>query len=275
MKLINRPDIKQRILWFSDIHFLEDPVERYLQFFSNAFIEISKEINDEKVINYVIISGDLTNRGTENEFKKFSSYILKPLFAIQKDSKLLVISGNHDLTIGNIFKYEKFKIINYVENKEHREPFFLNDNNYKSFFKNYTKFCKYNKKYFPKNLTEPYSNDFLYGNYKDEENKLMFILLNSSWLSLGVKLLEHVLEEEYIQPVQVEYESIYEQFKLIKNNFYLNKDVQEGQQEENIKKLKHNISRLESLIINAREKLTKMLMTFLTEQLNMGHKNYS
>jgi hypothetical protein len=244
-------------------------------FFLDAFIEISKEINDEKVINYVIISGDLTNRGTENEFKKFSSYILKPLFAIQKDSKLLVISGNHDLTIGNIFKYEKFKIINYVENKEHREPFFLNDNNYKSFFKNYTKFCKYNKKYFPKNLTEPYSNDFLYGNYKDEENKLMFILLNSSWLSLGVKLLEHVLEEEYIQPVQVEYESIYEQFKLIKNNFYLNKDVQEGQQEENIKKLKHNISRLESLIINAREKLTKMLMTFLTEQLNMGHKNYS
>ncbi len=208
MKLINRKDIKQRILWFSDIHFLEDNVENYLQIFLDKFIVVCSEINKEQNIDYVIISGDISNKGKKIEFDKFTTYILKPLFKTLKKSKLILLPGNHDLTIDNGFDYDK--ILNL--DKENSKDFFLNNVDYTKFFENYTAFCKKNLKFLPKNIEEPYSIHFLYGLHKDDENKLLFVLLNSAWLSLSVKLLEHLINEIYINPFNLEFNNIKQKF---------------------------------------------------------------
>lgn len=246
MKLINRPDIKQRILWFSDIHFLEDDVDEYLQIFLDEFFKIVKEIDSIQKIDYVIISGDLTNKGTEIEFEKFTKYILNPLFEILKNSRLLVIPGNHDITIERSFDYEK--ILNIARTE--RDDFFLKDNDYRLFFNNYTKFCNDNINYFPRNIFEPYKRHFLYGFHKDEESKIMFVLLNSTWLSLSVKLLEHILEKEYITPVDLRYKDIYIEIENIKNMFDCRKNDLDI---DDLKKFENNISNLKIFVERAKE----------------------
>lgn len=249
-------DIKKRILWFSDIHFLEDSIEEYLQKFLDEFYSTCKELNEEQKIDYVIISGDLTNKGTKAEFDKFGKNIIEHLFKVISDSKLLVVPGNHDLTISKSIDYEKFRIINNPENKNVRVNFFKKDAQYKSFFTNYTKFCKKYKKYFPEafvNYSINNKTDFLYGYHKDKENNLLFILLNSAWLSLSVNFLIHILKEEYIQPLDTEYKNIHSTFKSINRVLKLNNTINK----DYIKNLGFGISRIEALIAKSEKKLVE------------------
>ena len=281
MKLINRTDIKQRILWFSDIHFLEDDVEDYLSVFLKKFFKICKRLNDDQEINYVIISGDLTNKGTEIEFKNFTKHIITPLFKSLKNSKLLTIPGNHDLSINNPFDYERFRIINKPKNRKTRSSYFKNDTDYKSFFNNYTKFCRKNIKYFPK-ITPPYATDFLYGYYKDEKNKMLFILINSSWLSLSVKLLEHFLQEEYLMPFRNQFkeiyyqiESFYDELRSLDGNKKKNIDTNEiinliNNSKENIIKIREGFNVLKSLLTKINEELTEKAYDISYQTIEYG-----
>lgn len=247
MKLINRKDIKQRILWFSDIHFLEDEVEDYLQIFFDKFFDACKEINDAQKIDYVIISGDISNKGKKVEFDNFSKYILTPLFKKLKNSKLILISGNHDLTIDAEFDYNKILSLD----KNDKKKFYLNDVDYTKFFKNYTSFCNKNLKYFPKNIEAPYKEHFLYGLHKDDENKLLFVLLNSAWLSLSVKLLEHFLNEIYISPFSIQFNNIKQKF----NGKTLDID---------------DINQLHNLVKDVKEELTKNAYEISSKSIEYG-----
>jgi|GEM_PF-6691204 len=189
-------DIKLRILWLSDIHYLKEYKKKTEDFqkYIDTFLATSKSSNKELEIDFVLISGDIAQSGTDEEYKLFKADILDPLFMVLPKARLLIIPGNHDVARRNIVYFDKYfpasneQMINPSEFlREHKRDFNHIFRNYRSAFKNHPKLP-------PNGLSPNYAANLYHGFYKDEDKKTIFVFLNSAWMSSGEDALKYYLK---------------------------------------------------------------------------------
>lgn len=200
---IQNRDKKIRILWLSDIHYLsEKPI--YIENLITSFISTVKKIDSEKKkkisykIDYVIISGDLTNKGLIEEFEMLTKDLITPLFNEIPKAKFLPLVGNHDLEIGKNIDAKAILNLNSIN----KHSYFSKDKKYNNLYKNYIDFCKKNINLIPNDIEIPYKDHFKYGYHVDTNKSVLFILINSAWYSLSVKLIEFFISENYISVIK-------------------------------------------------------------------------
>lgn len=151
------------ILNLSDIHISsKEDLSRYLLQLKTD-LKLTKKI---KEINYIILSGDITNKASEEEFKlakEFINEISKSLNT--KNENIIIVPGNHDLN----WDYCKAALDeegNIVDEFLYNKKF----NNFNEYF--YKPIC--NREY----SLDP-SNQYEIKIYDDD--KLIFLELNSAW----------------------------------------------------------------------------------------------
>ena len=190
-------DFKQRVLWLSDIHYVVSYKEFQdgLDVFKSSFLEKCKEINDNKVIDIVLISGDIAQNGTTVEYEQFFNDFLEPLFEILTSAKLLVIPGNHDVNQSNIAYIESYLQLGNKNPNDKDYLDFIRKTGVSKVFEDYSNFFKTKKTFFPpKGVSNNYDENFYQGYYIDEKNKFLYVLVNSSWLSFVNESVKHYLE---------------------------------------------------------------------------------
>jgi len=93
-------DTSVKILWISDIHYSEHYTDanknEILRDYLSKFMVYCAKL---KEIDYILLSGDIAQSGTSEEYEQFFNDILRPLLALDnlKEADLLVIPGNHDV----------------------------------------------------------------------------------------------------------------------------------------------------------------------------------
>lgn len=181
-------DSRINILWLSDIHYCsnytKDNKNEIFKSFIDSFLEKCGEFED---IDYLLLSGDVAQRGSKEDYELFFYDILTPLLSKLnfKKTKLLVVSGNHDVSRKDAIYFEDF--INNLSGKKGGWDDFLNENKeaVEKSFKFYSDSFKKFEDRLPNNISKQYKNDFLHGYFVDHEKKAIVILLNSSWFSFG------------------------------------------------------------------------------------------
>ncbi|MEM6721744.1 MAG: metallophosphoesterase [Bacteroidota bacterium] len=188
-----------KILWLSDIHFVREynlEIDS-LRIYIDSFIEYISNQEKIKKVDYILISGDIANNGDLKEYELFNTFFLDPLEKRLNNAKLLIVPGNHDISRGSAKDY----IDNFVQKLSGPQRMdktdFLNDlvnrpKFYKA-FENYTN--SFINKKIPKEDSSLEKNRLLYGYVVDKENKVLFILLNSAWYSIGQEFLKKYLDE--------------------------------------------------------------------------------
>lgn len=232
-------DAKVNILWFSDIHYLEkekQPKDKFFKSFKSSFIKKCNEINSNEIIDYVIISGDLAQSGEKNEYVTFFDDILKPLFNKLKDAKLLIIPGNHDLTYDYLDK-------NLYLTKKNKE--YLKIIKKEELFKNYTDFFSKKINLFSDKMSLGYLNTFYNGYLIDREKKVIFVLLNSAWLSYSNEILKYYLKNK------VSNNDLKDDSKILKHAIEIySKTLEQGEQLLALEETFSNYSTLNEFIKN-------------------------
>lgn len=191
------------ILCLSDIHYSHhyeidnNDLLEYIKSFKNYWVQ-----HPDISIDYILITGDITQEGEEKEFKLFFNHILKPLFKLPNfiKARLLSVPGNHDLNrdVNDRFILKLIKE-SFLDRKLNRKDFLTK--NYKKFlpsFSNYAESMKELADKFPEKVSKNYKNNFFHGYYIDKKNKLFFILLNSAWFSFGEEFLSQYLSKNLI-----------------------------------------------------------------------------
>lgn len=86
-----------KILHLSDLHLNENNWDQNIVL-ESFFKDLTLNIAPENSLDLVLFSGDLTNTGSENEFKFFKDNFLHKFCEILKidQSKLIFSPGNHD-----------------------------------------------------------------------------------------------------------------------------------------------------------------------------------
>ena len=194
--MITSNDVKQRILWLSDIHYLKEYVNKTDEFkkYIADFITVCQS-NNTPAIDYVLISGDIAQSGEEIEYRLFKEDILDKIFEVLPTAKLLIIPGNHDVSRTSISYFENYFKKDNDKFTEKSEFVAKNKTAFDHIFKDYKAAFK-DSPYLPVEGLSPYYTANLYhGYYKDDNNKTIFVLLNSSWLSFGEESLKHYLKE--------------------------------------------------------------------------------
>jgi 3',5'-cyclic AMP phosphodiesterase CpdA len=197
-----------RILWISDIHFRKQyssENERYprLNTFLESFFEIVNDYHKKNPIDYIVFSGDLAFSGIKEDYEAFEKMIVNKL---PPKVSVLSIPGNHDVCWGNLWiEWDKIQVSD-VEKRLEKKNNTLKAQE-KDFIKQFTNYSKSTKKYYLDTnnyIDKSYTDNRLYGYVVNESEKIIFILINSSWFSLGggfnKKLLSHTpkLEPEKI-----------------------------------------------------------------------------
>jgi len=174
------------ILHLSDIHFgrhhVESEIEREPLYLDNDYeSELNKIIEDLKIlknkgapIDYILITGDLTETSSPNEYKtlkKFLSGIIN--FAKINKRNVLLIPGNHDVN-RNLCQSARLRA--QALNEKFEKPYFEKFEIYKNFFNDF-----YGDVEWPSNIP-PYkfNREKLFVNFIFPENNVLFCGLNSS-----------------------------------------------------------------------------------------------
>lgn len=176
------------LLWLSDIHFnneyTEDKTSDSFKYFVDSFLEYANTLNKRKrsKFDYLLISGDIAQSGEKEDYELFKKVILDPLLNVLSNKiKLLIVPGNHDVKRSlakgfvNKFLSNSTKRLSFL--KEETEDFKGIFNYYSKAFKDYD--------VIPSNYSSLKKNNLLLGYVLDKEKKVLFILLNSSWYSIG------------------------------------------------------------------------------------------
>ena len=216
---MKRIDKCVNILWLSDIHWITDYSLNpeihggTLKPFLDSFLSFFDEGDDIKItIDYIIITGDLAQKGKKEEYKDLFEKLINPLQKkFNPAPQLILVPGNHDLD-REIVSNNRVLLDNFIaevtrnetlvpgtDKKEHfRESFFeKHKDEFHNFFYAWSQFCSEKIKTIntERIIHSTYSNKVLYGYVLDTKSKLIFIILNTAWYSLGDLLLEH-----YVQP---------------------------------------------------------------------------
>ncbi|MFW2581056.1 metallophosphoesterase family protein [Aliarcobacter butzleri] len=94
--------MEKKIRWIhlSDFHTGKDNYET-IKIFKHILSGITRQIRDISEPDFVFITGDIANKGNENEYITFNDEFLEPLCKILKIesplNKIFIVPGNHDL----------------------------------------------------------------------------------------------------------------------------------------------------------------------------------
>lgn len=211
-------DNSVKLLWLSDIHFFKKyesfPQKNELENYIEKFIRHTKDSHTaEAPFDYILVSGDLAQQGTTADYETFFSMLLGPLLDLflkgEKERsipipKLLTIPGNHDVNWDNThFLTEYLDRLKITKGHEARIAFLDKKITvFKSLFAEYSNFATKYIKTIEKGkyagfiddissdnliLSSEYRTSRLFGYIIDRKKKIVFILLNSAWYSLGTK----------------------------------------------------------------------------------------
>ncbi len=179
-----------KLLWLSDIHFRQeykDYLGRAEHTVFNRFIDGFVDTVNELSVDSIVITGDIAFAGTETEYQAFKTNILDK---ISEKKHIVVIPGNHDVSF-------KQGIINtWVKDNttgKQADDYLFNRNAiienhtalYKRQFEHYTNFAKSLIPAENIKMCSDYKEERLFGYYIDHSNKLLFVLINTAWFSLG------------------------------------------------------------------------------------------
>jgi predicted MPP superfamily phosphohydrolase len=216
-----------RILWISDIHFskfyttqeLRKTEFLNLRQFINQFISKIKGEHDTLSFDYIFLTGDLAQTGLKDDYDRFMEIILIPLFnalnELNKEiPKVISLPGNHDLMWKNDdFLRDYIGHIDTVANKFPDRPQYLKRQiqNFRKLFNDYTTFMVDQssgtyRDYFElindKSsfvVSPEYNKSRLFGHIIDKKRKIIIIILNTAWFSLGDGF--NSLYKDYIKEV--------------------------------------------------------------------------
>lgn len=189
---MNSIDTKIKFLWLSDIHYMDtygqaansDDLEAFLSSFHSYLDKF-----DPSEFDYILLSGDIAQEGSQEDYNQFSRDILDPLQKKFTEAQLLVVPGNHDVARKDAEFVDEF-LASLADKNHQRLDFF--EHHFKSFekiFSHYTEAFNKNEK-IPAKSSQTYKDSMLYGHVLDVKRKVIFVLLNTSWYSLGSDLLK-------------------------------------------------------------------------------------
>lgn len=208
-----------KILWLSDIHISKQkyngainngrPKGKYnlfkkpfggskaidfgevLDSYFNAFLAKIKS----EAIDYILISGDIAFSGLEEDYNYFNQLFLEKIknYPNLENAKILFVPGNHDIDRANAADSlglplnAKGTRVDYKAKDKMLSPGRIED--LKKCFSAYSSFSTlYIKNIVEKDRCNNYGDHGLYGWVKDDSKKLLFVLINSSWFSLGTEI---------------------------------------------------------------------------------------
>lgn len=209
------------ILWLSDIHFVKQEYYDSVGFFKrfiSGFLHRVNVINSRYGIDYIVFSGDIACRGTEEEYICFENYILKPLVELENARfKFIFLPGNHDVNRNNNKITEQFvKLLakreigfnDFFKNRNNKEDLIKVFSGYESFIHRCNSDPVY-KKFMIGIEPEGYVNVFyglnnskLHFHVVDRRNNIVIHSLNSAWFSLGGGFVADylkILKEDFVK----------------------------------------------------------------------------
>lgn len=177
---------KLNIAWLSDIHFMEG----YADGTNSPWVEaqcrdtINHLTEKHPELDYLVLNGDIAFKGSAQEYELFSHLFLKKIKVAYPSLKILSVPGNHDVDWKSAkFLIESLKktdmptydvrtgLLKKGKMSEFEKPF----ENYKGFItENGINSCE-----------GKMHESGLYGWQVDHANKIVFVLLNSAWYSIG------------------------------------------------------------------------------------------
>ncbi|MBK8698176.1 MAG: metallophosphoesterase [Saprospiraceae bacterium] len=211
-----------RILWVSDIHFRGKykgnlNAEGKLKQLYDPFLDKIKSEQQTSPIDYIFLTGDIAFSGSSSDYQAFWDWFIVPLYQFYKElvdneringfPKIITIPGNHDISRSDVSIFETFlnKYNTAKNNFEQQSQLILNPDNLPSFlktFENYSLFFGDNSTYrginkiwesffkLDKNDGSTYNEKRLFGHVIDHEKKIIIILVNTAWFSIGDKFNE-------------------------------------------------------------------------------------
>ncbi|MFC0604580.1 metallophosphoesterase family protein [Winogradskyella pulchriflava] len=189
-------DTYVNIIWLSDIHFLssyeEDEKYENLNNYINSFHAHIDSIADKDQYDYILISGDTAQGGEAKEYELFIERIYNKLEKAFPNASLLIVPGNHDV---NRFQTSELTSL-FIDNigiNDKKDFLSVNKEFFYSAFENYSTFFQHKK--LPTSESSLKDNKLLFGYVLNKEKKMLFILLNSAWYSVGNGFLNHYLTE--------------------------------------------------------------------------------
>lgn len=169
-----------KILWISDIHLKGTPQEPTKVMISK-FVEALEKFDK---FEFLVISGDIAFSGDKKDgYDKFNELIIEKIQ--DKIDNVICVPGNHDVSWKEVKKEIIFR--NFIE--DNNDVFSkisnlkLNEEYYESVFRNYREF--HSKIENVQSQTKVFTNVTNY-----DSHNILFITINSSWLSIGMPLKE-------------------------------------------------------------------------------------
>lgn len=201
-------DTTVKALWISDIHWTEsyfntpEKHKETLKPFLESFYQTVRENN----IDYLIITGDLSNKGENAEFQQLLQHLIDPILKIKK-VPIITVPGNHDLD-RKVIENNSHLLAEFIQNihpedkrkrvRHFREDFFQKHYDYfANVFDTYSEFVVAKLIDQTNNIafSQTYKEHALYGYCIDKNTKMIFIMLNSSWYSFGEEFLKFFLSQ--------------------------------------------------------------------------------
>ncbi|MCX2430901.1 metallophosphoesterase family protein [Pedobacter sp. GR22-10] len=204
-------------LWLSDIHFSVNykvssskfiELRNYFnKFRAQVKSEIEKNLVSGKTLDYIFLTGDLAQSGTKEDYDAFFQFFLAPLLdefiAAGIYPKVITIPGNHDVN----WKNKEF-LNDYLKGIEPRAGLYKeryeflqeNEDKFNLLFSDYSDFLlekvmnEQEGKYKPffelvpgdeLLVSNAYQKNRLFGYIIDHQKRLIIVLLNTAWFSLG------------------------------------------------------------------------------------------
>lgn len=208
--MVNSIDTKIRLLWLSDIHYMSDygsvSGSGDLKAFLSGFHEYVETFNPTD-FDYILLSGDIAQEGIAADYAQFEIDILGPLQERFKEAELLVVPGNHDVARSDAAFIQQF-LSSLSDSDSKRLSFFGADvAGFEKIFRPYTDAFK-DHKGVPAQSSDTYRQTMLYGHVLDIKRKVIFVLLNTSWYSLGNDFLKTYIREFLLSPADPEIDKI-------------------------------------------------------------------
>jgi len=182
-----------RILHLSDIHFNIDKKKHYFDSMTESLIKDLSTLNKSKQIDFILITGDLIDKGglgydnINSAFQAFETEFINPItesIALDK-SRVLFVPGNHDIDRKTIKHFSEVGIANLLINDKSVNDAIINDDSdltiriksFKDFEREYRN--KYPSK---KDAITNFQSTHI---FDDGCNKIGFACINSSWRCSG------------------------------------------------------------------------------------------
>lgn len=208
---MNNIDTKLRILWLSDIHYKNDygKQRNTIEPDGNAdvLIYVNSFFNYVRLMpvdsyDYILLSGDIAQDGSREDYALFNQDVLCPLQEHFDQAKLLVVPGNHDVARGEASFVTSF--IKSLSDDLPERLVFLGDEmaDFVKLFGPYSDAFVSNSKLPTKGISETYESSLLYGHVLDVEKKVIFIMLNTAWYSIGNNFLREYLEKHLFDAIR-------------------------------------------------------------------------